>query len=103
MKNYRVAWTIEVEAPTERAAAELALRIQRDKQSIATVFEVTAVDSEGYTCNAATQGCPVQVDLSVAPWECEEEEKEPKQSERDARWKADQDACEARSEEKEAR
>ena len=99
MKNYRVVWTIEVEAPTERAAAELALRIQRDKQSIATVFEVSEIDSEGDTCG----GDPIQVDLSVAPWECEEEEKEPKQSERDAQWIADQDACEAQSEEEEPR
>lgn len=40
MKNYRVVWEIDIEAETPRDAAELALEIQRNNESIATVFEV---------------------------------------------------------------
>jgi len=36
----RVTWTIDVDARTAREAARTALRIQRDPESIATVYEV---------------------------------------------------------------
>ena len=38
--NYRVVWTIDLDAGTPREAAERALEIQRDPTSIALVFEV---------------------------------------------------------------
>lgn len=40
MPTYRVMWEIDIEAETKREAAEEALRIQRDPDSIATVFMV---------------------------------------------------------------
>lgn len=39
-KTYYVTWSIEVEATSPKVAAELALEIQRDAESIATVFMV---------------------------------------------------------------
>jgi len=38
---YRVKWEIDIEDTTSEGAAEQALRIQRDHDSIATVFTVT--------------------------------------------------------------
>ncbi len=40
MDEYTVVWTIELTARTLREAAEQALKIQRDKNSMATVFVV---------------------------------------------------------------
>lgn len=40
MTSYRVTWTIDVDAENATAAAREALEIQRDPNSIATVFEV---------------------------------------------------------------
>lgn len=40
MEEYRVTWTIELSASSPRAAAKKALKIQRDKHSLATVFVV---------------------------------------------------------------
>ena len=40
MSNYRVTWCIDIEAATPEDAAREALAIQRDPESIATVFEV---------------------------------------------------------------
>jgi len=37
---YHVTWVIDVEAKSPKAAAKEALRIQKDPESIATVFEV---------------------------------------------------------------
>ena len=45
MTEYKVAWTIELSAPNHRAAAQLALRIQRDPKSLATFFDVTDVET----------------------------------------------------------
>jgi hypothetical protein len=39
-RHYRVSWTIDVEASSKEEAAQLALKIQRDPTSIATVFDV---------------------------------------------------------------
>jgi hypothetical protein len=40
MYHYRVRWEIDILADDARAAAEEAQRIQRDPESIATVFEM---------------------------------------------------------------
>lgn len=40
-RTYLVTWEIDIEADSPREAAEKALRIQRDPESIATVFAVT--------------------------------------------------------------
>jgi hypothetical protein len=40
MTTYLVTWTIDIEADSPREAAVAALRIQRDPESIATVFKV---------------------------------------------------------------
>ena len=45
LKTYKVTWEIELDATSPREAAELALEIQRDPFSTATVFTVfTVVD-----------------------------------------------------------
>lgn len=44
-RRYTVSWTIEVDAESPRAAAEHALHIQRDPDSIATQFDVTDDES----------------------------------------------------------
>ncbi len=46
MTLYRVVWEIDIEADTPLAAAEEALRIQRDRDSIATVFRVYGPDQK---------------------------------------------------------
>jgi hypothetical protein len=45
--QYRITWEIDVEADTPQDAARKALRIQRKRDSIATVFDVT--DEAGRT------------------------------------------------------
>jgi hypothetical protein len=40
MKTYKVTWTIELDAKSASDAAKQALEIQRDRESIATVFDV---------------------------------------------------------------
>ena len=40
MAEYHVRWDIDVEAGSPKQAAKKALKIQRDPESIATVFEV---------------------------------------------------------------
>jgi hypothetical protein len=54
MNKYRVTWTIDTEAESEREAAEYALNVQRDPESIATVFDV--YNDEGSD--------PVRIDLT---------------------------------------
>lgn len=58
MTLYRVTWDIDVIADTAEEAARWALRIQRDPQSIATVFDVEGDDGT------------VTIDLDTAdqPW-----------------------------------
>lgn len=46
MQEFRVTWTINVSAETPERAAELALEIQRDQHSTATVFDVASQDGE---------------------------------------------------------
>jgi hypothetical protein len=40
MQEYHVVWDIDVVAKNEREAAEIALEMQRDPDSIATIFKV---------------------------------------------------------------
>lgn len=40
MVSYLVIWMIDIEADSPQEAAEEALRIHRDPESIATVFEI---------------------------------------------------------------
>ena len=44
MKTYHVTWEINIDAESERDAAERALAIQRDAASEATVFDVIVED-----------------------------------------------------------
>lgn len=54
MPNYLVEWHINIVAESPRDAARVALEIQRDPHSLATVFQVTEHD---------TFTDPVEVDL----------------------------------------
>jgi hypothetical protein len=45
IKMYKVTWEIDLPAESPREAAEKALAIQRNPESIATIFEVRALDS----------------------------------------------------------
>ena len=40
MTTYRVVWEIDIDADTPEEAARIALDIQRDPESLATVFRV---------------------------------------------------------------
>lgn len=53
--EFRVTWTIEVDAKTAMEAAQKALEIQRDPNSTATVFDV----------QFASGGQTVQVDITA--------------------------------------
>jgi hypothetical protein len=44
MPEYRITWEIQITADSPREAAEQALAIQRDPNSIATVFDVADDD-----------------------------------------------------------
>lgn len=44
--EYRVIWEIDIKADSAEGAAREALKIQRDPDSIATVFDVTSEDGE---------------------------------------------------------
>ena len=46
MREYLVTWEIQVKACTHREAAEEALKVQRDPDSIATVFFVVEQDEQ---------------------------------------------------------
>lgn len=54
--EYYVSWDIVVEANSPREAAEIAQRIQRDPESVATVFQV-------YEGINASGGAPEAIDL----------------------------------------
>ena len=56
MKEYRIVWEIDVAARNHRDAATQALEIQRDVESIATVFDVYSRKGKR----------PVRVDLRAA-------------------------------------
>ncbi len=46
MKEFHVRWEIEVDAESHEAAAQKALEMQRDPESVATAFTVSATDGE---------------------------------------------------------
>ena len=46
LMEYAVIWKIDIDAESPREAAEIALKIQRDPFSTATVFEVSERDSD---------------------------------------------------------
>lgn len=58
MKSYRVVWEIDIDAKSPKEAAKKALKIQRDKSSMATVFDVIDRDSKSVKP-------PVRIDLNV--------------------------------------
>jgi hypothetical protein len=55
-REYTVTWTIQVTADGVEAAAQAALHIMQDSESLATVFEVEDFPSTGAK--------PVKVDVS---------------------------------------
>ena len=44
--DYRVVWEIDIEAESFKEAAEIAREIQRDPESLATYFTITAEDGK---------------------------------------------------------
>lgn len=46
LRHYVVTWTIDIWADTPHDAAIIALEIQRDSMSDATIFEVKTVDED---------------------------------------------------------
>lgn len=48
MPEYRVVWKIDLDAETAREAAEEALRIMRDPEGIATVFQIFEARPTGH-------------------------------------------------------
>ena len=65
MTTYRVTWTIDLDADRPEDAAACAQAIQRDPQSIATVFDVVELTNGGLT-----KGKSASVDLCAHP-ECQ--------------------------------
>ena len=66
MPEFKVVWEMDIEADTPRAAAERALEIHRDPQSIATEFTVDGqqIDlgewaSEGYRVPSSPPDAPL--------------------------------------------
>ena len=59
-KNYYVTWTIEIEATSPKVAAEMALKIQRDAESIATVFMVSDENGAVEQINAAKRAKSIE-------------------------------------------
>jgi hypothetical protein len=56
MNKYRVVWEIDVDAESEREAAEQARDLQRDDESLSTVYSV-------YDCRTSKSE-PVVVDVA---------------------------------------
>jgi hypothetical protein len=52
--DYVVTWEIQISAKSAREAAELALQMQRDPNSTATVFQVFAEDADPLTTDMET-------------------------------------------------
>lgn len=59
MPFYRVTWKIDIAADTPEEAAEEALRIHRDPESIATVFNISAHHEEVDCTVDLTEGTTV--------------------------------------------
>lgn len=67
MPEFRVSWAIDLTADTPRHAARLAREIQRDIDSLATVFTVANITDDG----PSASGQPVTIDLTApdpVPW-----------------------------------
>lgn len=47
-KEYRVIWEIDIVASSPREAAKQALEIQRDPESLATVFDILDEDGDSH-------------------------------------------------------
>ena len=58
---YLVEWAIDIEADTKQEAAVEALRIQRDPNSTATLFEIDGALYDAASCfvSAVFSPCPV--------------------------------------------
>jgi len=57
MTKFRVMWGMEVDAPSPAHAANEALKLQRNPESIATVFAIEDLESgEQYMVDVASQG-----------------------------------------------
>lgn len=70
LKNtYKIVWTIEVEADYARHAAKQALEIMQDKESTATVFEVTECfgKEKTHTIDLGEQ-CIAKAGANIAPF-----------------------------------
>ena len=61
MPNYRVIWRIDVEAESAVAAAERAREVQRDPESIASLFEVIECPSPRRQTDHSTPRIAVDV------------------------------------------
>lgn len=69
MPNYLVRWEIDIEADTPREAAVKALEIQRDTESIATVFHVFVTDE---IAGAHIDRIDLGADEGADVWRCQE-------------------------------
>ena len=58
--NYYVTWSIEIEATSPKVAAEMALEIQRDPESIATIFTVSDENGAVVQIDAAKRAKSVE-------------------------------------------
>ena len=54
MNTYKITWEIELDAESELEAAKLALEIQRDKHSTATIMVVTNEDGNDRVVDAVS-------------------------------------------------
>jgi len=61
MPNYRVIWRIDVEAESAVAAAERAREVQRDPESIASLFEVVEYPTPGRQTDHSTPRIAVDI------------------------------------------
>lgn len=66
MAEFRVTWEIDIDAETPRAAALMAQRIQRDRNSAATFFTVSKWSGRMFskTQRIVTFTQPIEIDLS---------------------------------------
>lgn len=64
MNEYRVSWHIDVDAESPTEAAKVALQIQRDPESSATIFEVSG--PEGDSIHVLTEAEVPEGQLSEA-------------------------------------
>jgi hypothetical protein len=69
MPSYRVIWRIDIQAESAVAAAERARDVQRDPESIASLFEVIECPSPGRQTDYSTPRIAVDVcGTAVGRW-----------------------------------